>query len=113
MDGRHHGQPTIATGAARRRRHDRAHGAILGRSFTYSYLVTEHEPDRLVKLEVERPFPMAVRYELTDAEEGTCVAIHASGSPGRFFWWATPLMSRQGRRSISADLARLKTCLEP
>jgi Polyketide cyclase / dehydrase and lipid transport len=85
---------------------------FLGRSFTYGYVVTRHEPDRLVELKVDRPFPMLVRYELDDATDGTLVAIHAAGSPGRFFGWATPLMTRQVRRSITADLERLRACLE-
>jgi Polyketide cyclase / dehydrase and lipid transport len=85
---------------------------FLGRSFTYGYVVTRHEPDRLVELKVDRPFPMLVRYELDDATDGTLVAIHAVGSPGRFFGWATPLMTRQVRRSITADLERLRACLE-
>lgn len=85
---------------------------FLGREFVYGYVVTEHEPDRLVVLKVERPFPMTVRYELADAPEGTVVAIRASGSPGRFFGWATPLMTRQVRRSITADLERLRDRLE-
>jgi hypothetical protein len=44
---------------------------FLGRSFTYGYVVTQHEPDRLVELKVDRPFPMLVRYELDDAADGT------------------------------------------
>lgn len=86
---------------------------FLGRTFTYGYVVTRHEPDRLVELRVDRPFPMVVRYELSDALDGTEVAIHAVGTPGRFFGWATPVMARQVRRSITADLHRLRTCLEP
>ena len=85
---------------------------FLGRTFTYGYVVTRHEPDRLVELKVDRPFPMLVRYELEDAADGTRVAIHAAGSPGRFFGWATPLMTRQVRRSITGDLERLRACLE-
>lgn len=85
---------------------------FLGRAFTYGYVVTQHEPDRLVELKVDRPFPMLVRYELEDAEEGTLVAIHAAGTPGGFFGWATPLMARQVRKNIAADLDRLRTCLE-
>ena len=46
---------------------------FLGRTFTYGYVVSEHEPDRLVELVVERPFPMVVRYELEDADDGTRV----------------------------------------
>ena len=37
---------------------------FLGRTFTYGYLVTKKEPDRLVEMSVTRPFPMLVRYEL-------------------------------------------------
>ena len=85
---------------------------FLGRSFDYGYVVTRDEPDRLIEMRVERPFPMVVRYELDDAQDGTSVAIHAVGTPGRFFGWATPLMTRQVRRSITSDLARLRRYLE-
>jgi hypothetical protein len=73
---------------------------------------TQADRDHLVELEVDRPFPMLVRYELDDHADGTLVAIHASGSPGRFFGWATPLMTRQLRSNITADLHRLRSCLE-
>ena len=89
---------------------------FLGRTFDYGYVVTEHRRDELVEMQVDRPFPMRVRYELADADGGTSVAIRASGSPGRYFGWAMPLMplmSRQVRRSIAADLDRLRRCLEP
>jgi len=85
---------------------------FLGRTFTYGYVVTKHEPDHLVELKVDRPFPMLVRYELEDAPDGTLVAIHAAGTPGGFFRWATPMMTRQVRKSIAADLNRLRACLE-
>jgi hypothetical protein len=58
---------------------------FLGRTFTYGYAVTRHEPDQLVERKVDRPFPMLVRYELQDADGGTLVTIHATGSPGGFF----------------------------
>lgn len=85
---------------------------FLGRTFAYAYVVTRHEPDRLVELRVDRPFPMTVRYDLDEHPDGTLVSIHATGTPGRFFRWATPLMARQVRKSIAADLARLRDCLE-
>jgi Polyketide cyclase / dehydrase and lipid transport len=85
---------------------------FLGRTFDYGYVVTQHEPDRMVELKVDRPFPMLIRYELEDAPEGTIVAIRATGVPGRFFGWADPLMQRRVRKSITADLGRLRTCLE-
>ena len=85
---------------------------FLGRTFDYGYVVSAHEPERLVELRVDRPFPMTIRYELADAAGGTEVAIRATGSPGRFFGWAGPLMSRQVRSSIAADLERLRSRLE-
>jgi Polyketide cyclase / dehydrase and lipid transport len=85
---------------------------FLGRTFDYGYVVTQHDPGRLVELKVDRPFPMLVRYELSDADDGTLVAIRASGEPGGFFRWAAPVMARQVRESIAADLERLRTCLE-
>jgi Polyketide cyclase / dehydrase and lipid transport len=85
---------------------------FLGRTFTYGYVVTRHEPDRLVELQVERPFPMTIRYELTDSDGGTLVAIHAAGNPGGFFGWATPVMSRQVRKNIASDLELLRAALE-
>jgi len=84
---------------------------FLGQAFTYGYVVTELEPDRLLAMKVDRPFPMVIRYELADAADDTLVAIHASGTPGAFFGWATPLMARQVRRSITSDLDRLRACL--
>lgn len=85
---------------------------FLGRSLTYGYVVTADEPNTMVELKVERPFPMRVRYELEDRPEGTLVAIHASGEPGGFFGWATPLMARAVRKNIAADLERLRLLLE-
>ena len=55
---------------------------------------------------------MTVRYELAGHPDGTLVTIHATGTPGPFFGWATPLLARQVRRSITADLHRLRACLE-
>jgi hypothetical protein len=84
---------------------------FLGRTFTYGYVVTRHVPDRLLELRVDRPFPMTIRYELAEHPDGTLVTIHATGSPGRFFGWATPLLARQVHRNIAADLRRLRACL--
>jgi hypothetical protein len=97
----------LATGATVERT-----ARFLGRTFSYGFVVTQHQPDRLVVLKVDRPFPMLVRYELEDADGGTVVAIHASGDPGGFFGWASPLMGRQVRKNIAADLERLRGCLE-
>jgi hypothetical protein len=85
---------------------------FIGRTFTYGYQVTAAEPGRSLELSVERPFPMIVRYELEDLDENTLVAIHATGTPGGFFGWVTPLMNRRVRKQIAADLRRLRDRLE-
>jgi hypothetical protein len=86
---------------------------FLGRTFTYGYVVIDADGDRSVELRVDKPFPMLVRYELDDAPGGsTVVAIRATGSPRGFFGIRTPLMRSQVRRSIAADLQRLRSCLE-
>jgi multimeric flavodoxin WrbA len=38
--------------------------------------------------------------------------IPSAGTPGGFFGWATPMMTRQVRKSITGDLNRLRACLE-
>jgi len=85
---------------------------FLGRRFTYRYVITDYDPGQRMEMRVDRPFPMTIRYELEDAPGGTLATIHATGSPGRFFGWLTPLMARQVRSSIAADLARLRDRLE-
>ena len=55
---------------------------------------------------------MTIRYELADHPAGTLVAIHATGTPGRFFGWAAGVLTRQVRASIAADLRRLRDRLE-
>jgi Polyketide cyclase / dehydrase and lipid transport len=82
---------------------------FLCRTFTYGCAVTRHQPDQLVDMKVDRPFPMLVRYELRAADGGALVPIRATGSPGHFFGWATPLMVR---KDIAANLERLRHCLE-
>ena len=56
---------------------------FLGRTFDYGYVVTRDEPDRLVELRVERPFPMQVTYELEDAPGGEYVGGDSGRGPTR------------------------------
>ncbi len=86
---------------------------FLGRTFGYGYVVTAHEPDRMIELAVDKPFPMLIRYELADVEgSATVAAIRATGKPGGFFGLATPLMRSRVRANITADLQRLRNNLE-
>jgi len=67
----------------------------------------------LVKMTVQRPLPMLIRYELDDAPDGTLLAIRAQGTPRRFLGFSTPVLSAQVRKRIAADLEWLRRCLEP
>lgn len=86
---------------------------FLGREFSYEYEVIEAEPERLVVMRVEKPFPMLIRYEL-EVESGseTHVTIHARGDAGGFYRLAAPLLERMVRRNIENDLAALEAHLE-
>jgi hypothetical protein len=84
---------------------------FLGKRFDYQYEVTDADADRFVDMRVEQPFPMHVRYELTDAPGGTLVAIHARGEARGFFRIAGPILNRMVRRNIRKDLELLRTKL--
>jgi hypothetical protein len=88
-------------------------GRFLGRRLRYVNEVTAFERgERLAMRSVQAPFPMRVTYTWEDAPAGTRMRIHAQGDAGRFAWLAGPLLDRIVRRSIAADLARLRTTLE-
>lgn len=85
---------------------------FLWRTFTYTYRVTDADPETFVEMTVEKPFPMVVRYDLAAHPDGTKVSIRSKGSPGGFFAFAAPLMELQVKRGITSDLKRLKAHLE-
>jgi hypothetical protein len=83
-----------------------------GRVFSYEYVVTAAEGDRFVEMQVEKPFPIWIRYELAEESSGTRVRIHTKGDPKGFFRLAAPWMKRSVRKSITSDLANLKSQVE-
>jgi hypothetical protein len=86
---------------------------FLGRRFAYEYEVTAASGDDFVEMSVTEPFPMHIRYELADAPDGgTLARIHATGEARGFFRVAAPLLNPMVRRSIAADLKKLKECVE-
>ena len=85
---------------------------FMGRTFGYEYRVTSAGGDRFVEMEVDKPFPMKIRYELDDASSGTVARIHARGDASGFFRIGGPLLGWMVRRSIAKDLAGLKAVVE-
>ena len=84
---------------------------FLGRTFTYTYTVTDARGDEMIEMTVERPFPMVIRYELADHERGVRRRSAPPVNPC-FFKLAGPLLASRVRKSIQADLTRLRNALQ-
>lgn len=85
--------------------------SFLGKRIEYVNEVVEFE-ERLAMQSVEGPFPMRVVYEFDDAVGGTTMRIRAQGDASGIYRLAGPLLARAVKRSIAADLERLKARLE-
>ena len=85
---------------------------FMRRDFGYEYYVVDADSDRFVEMEVDRPFPMQIRYELEDIAGGTVARIHARGDARGFFRIGGPLLGWMVRKNIVKDLAALKDLVE-
>lgn len=87
---------------------------FLGRRIEYVLEVTEHEPERRLRMQTVRgPFPMDVTYEFEDRGTGTLARIRVAGDASGFFrFLPSSMLASQVRRSITGDLANLKRVLE-
>ena len=86
--------------------------SFLGRRMEYEPEVVEYEPNALVSMKAESPFPMTIRYEFADAAGGMKMTIRVQGGGSGFYSVAVPLLSMMVRRNVSQDLKRLKEPLE-
>ena len=86
---------------------------FLGRRIEYVNEVVEYNPEsELLMRSIKGPFPMTVRYQFEDADEGTLARIQVSGNAGGFYKLAGPVLAQAVRRSVRGDLRRLKRLLE-
>lgn len=86
---------------------------FMGRRIDYVLRVTKHAPSRLLAMEsVQAPFPMGVTYGVEPEGSGTRVSLRVTGGYGLLMRLAGPIVSRQIRRSLEADLRHLRTRLE-
>lgn len=85
---------------------------FLGREFAYIVEVIGADDDTFVEMAVEQPFPMTMRYELSDEGKSTRVRIRARGEPGGVFRLAKPLLASMLKKSLAKDLGKLKTVVE-
>jgi hypothetical protein len=103
------GEPPVAVGSRVRRV-----ASFLGKRIEYVNEVERLDPGALLVMRsVKSPFPMRVTYAFADAGDGGTVArIRVEGDPGKLYRVAGPVMRRQVHRSISRDLATLKSLME-
>jgi hypothetical protein len=86
---------------------------FMGRRIDYVLRVVQHVPDRLLVMEsVQAPFPMGVTYGVDPDGSGSRVSLRVTGGYGPLMRLAQPIVSRQIRRSLEADLRHLRGQLE-
>lgn len=102
------GEPPIVEGSRVRRV-----ASFLGKRIEYVNEVDRLEPGSLMVMRsVKGPFPMRVTYGFEDDRAGTRARVRVEGDPKPAYCLAQPLMARAVKRSISADVRRLKSELE-
>ncbi|RAG83456.1 ATPase [Streptacidiphilus pinicola] len=86
---------------------------FLGRTLSYTYVVVEYGPERMVMRTEQGPFPMETTYtwDPVDATH-TRMTLRNRGEPSGFAKVAAPMMAAAMRRANTKDLARLRQLLE-
>jgi uncharacterized membrane protein len=87
---------------------------FLGRELSYTYEVTEINPDRrFVMRTAEGPFPMETSYEWApEGPSSTRMILRNRGEPRGFSAVAAPFLAWAMRRANTKDLAALRALLE-
>ena len=86
---------------------------FMGRRIDYVLRVKQYIPDRLMVMEsVRAPFQMGVTYGVEPDRSGSRVSPRVTGGYGLLMRLAQPIMSRQIKRSLEADLRHLRGRLE-
>jgi hypothetical protein len=86
---------------------------FMGRRIDYVLRVVQYVPDRLLVMEsVQAPFPMGVTYGVKPDGSGSRVSLRVTGGYGLLMRLAQPIVSRQIKGSLEADLRHLRGRLE-
>jgi hypothetical protein len=86
---------------------------FMGRRIDYVLRVSEHIPGKLLVMEsIRAPFPMGVTYGVEPDGAGSRVSLRVTGGYGLLMRLAQPIVSRQIKRSLEADLRHLRARLE-
>jgi hypothetical protein len=87
---------------------------FMGRRIDYVLRVVEHIPGRLLVMEsVQAPFPMGVTYGVEPDGSGSRVSLRVTGGYALLMRLAQPIVRRQIKRNLEADLRQLRGRLEP
>ncbi|HYZ13987.1 MAG TPA: SRPBCC family protein, partial [Actinomycetota bacterium] len=102
------GDPPIGVGS-----HVRRVASFMGRRIEYVNEVTRLDPGSVLEMRsVKSPFPMHITYAFQDALGGTQTSVRVQGGTSTFYRLAGPLLSRQVKKNVQADLGRLKDIVE-
>ena len=102
------GDPPIGVGSRVRRI-----ASFMGRRIEYVNEVTRLDPGSVLEMRsVKSPFPMHITYAFEDVVSGTQTSVRVQGGASTLYRLASPLLSRQVKKNVQADLDRLKAILE-
>ena len=102
------GDPPIGVGSRVRRV-----ASFMGKRIEYVNEVTRLDPGSVLEMRsVKSPFPMHITYAFEDVAGRTQTSVRVQGDPSALYRLAGPLLSRQVKKNVQADLERLKDILE-
>ncbi len=83
-----------------------------GRKIEYMTEVEAFDEDARLLMKTDKPFPMTIEYQFVGAEGGTVFTQRLQGGPGGVIGVLSPLMAVMVKRTVTADMRRLKRILE-
>jgi uncharacterized membrane protein len=87
--------------------------SFMGKRIEYVNEITRLDPGSVLEMRsVKSPFPMQITYAFEDAAGGTRTSVRVQGGASTFYRLAGPVLSRQVKKNVRADLERLKDLLE-
>jgi hypothetical protein len=89
-------------------------GEFMKRAFSSMIFVTKDIPNQMVEMTSDEPFPMRVRYQLEDANEGTVASVQIQSFGEILINAPSSILSKAISEKLTAELKKLKKhCEEP
>ena len=102
------GDPPMVVGSRVRRV-----ASFMGKRIEYVNEVTRLDAGLVLEMRsVKSPFQMHITYTFEDVGGTTQTSVRVQGDPSALYRLAGPLLSRQVKKNVQADLERLKDILE-